>query len=470
MGAVDLSYEEFLRRKASVALATGIIDLPELNQHMFEFQKPICRFGLRRGRAAFFGAMGLGKTLLQQEWARVVAEHTRRPVIILAPLAVAAQSVREGEKFGISVNLCRDGSDVRPGINITNYERLHKFDPATFGGVVLDESSCIRSYDGKLRTTIIESFAGTSFRLSCTATPAPNDYEELGNQCEFLGVMKRVEMLSMFFTHDSGDTGTWRLKGHARTAYWRWVATWAAVFRKPSDLGFSDEGYDLPALHVHEHVLPAEQADAFASGRLFVDDARGLSEQRRAKRASLSRRVAKAAELVASEPNESWLVLCELNDEGNALAKAITGSVQVAGSDSIDEKEERLLAFADGKFKVLITKSAIAGWGMNWQHAARILFVGVTNSYEQFTQSIGRLHRFGQKREVHCHVILGEAEGAILSNLKRKHESAVEMTTEMSRYVSEVVLAEEHTASFRQLAPYRASVPVASPSWARGAR
>jgi len=352
--------------------------------------------------------------------------------LIRAPLAVAAQTQREGAKFGIDVALCRSQADVRRGINVANYEMLEHFDPAAFAGVVLDESSILKSYTGSVRNEIISAFGSTPYRLACTATPAPNDYMELGNHCEFLGVMSRVEMLSMFFVHDSGKTQDWRLKGHAEDEFWKWVCSWAVMLRRPSDLGHSDEGFILPELRWREHLVPS---DVGSAGLLFDIGEPTLHERRALRRASIGARVARAVELWRAEPDRQWLFWCDLNDEANAIQAAVPGCVQVSGSDERVDKETRLLGFAESKVRVLVTKPRIGGFGMNWQACDRMAFVGLSDSYEALYQCVRRCWRFGQKNHVEVHIVTADGEGAVLHNVKRKERDAEEMARAMIEHM-----------------------------------
>ena len=306
-----MSYHDFLATKTKAAVEAGFAPCSPLSPHLFPYQRAIVEWSIRRGRAAVFADCGMGKTLMQLAWAEAVSNYTAKPVIVLAPLAVAEQTIAEGERFGINVRSAFDGQPF--GVVVANYEKLHRIDCNAFSGVVLDESSILKSYTGKTRTQIIESFSRTPYRLACTATPAPNDHMELGNHSEFLGVMSRAEMLATYFCHDGGETQVWRLKGHAEESFWRWVASWAAVLRKPSDLGFSDDGFTLPPIDVQTHTLAS---GIVVPGRLFADAADGITEQRAARKATLESRVAHVAELVASEPDQPWLVWCELHAEG----------------------------------------------------------------------------------------------------------------------------------------------------------
>ena len=421
-----MTYEEFLRTKKTGFAGCGF-EPKTINPELFEYQAAVVRWALMKGRAALFEDCGLGKTIQQLEWARQVSEYTSMPVMILAPLAVSQQTVREGAKFGYQVTLCETQADVKPGINITNYQKLDRFDATVFSGVVLDESSILKNFTGSTRTAIIESFSKTDFRLACTATPAPNDHMELGNHAEFLGVMTRVEMLSMYFCHDGGDTAQWRIKGHAKKDFWAWVCSWAVMVRKPSDIGFDDSGFDLPPLNYVEHLV---KGNAESAGMLFGLDAATLDERRASRRFSIESRVAKAQELAASN-NDQWLIWCDLNDESDAISAAIPDSVAVAGSDTDEHKSKSMEKFAAGEIRVLVTKPKICGFGMNFQSCHNIAFVGLSDSYEAMYQSVRRCYRFGQKHAVNVHVITSEGDGATLHNIKRKDKDATDMARAM---------------------------------------
>jgi len=428
MTATD--YATFLAEKSRWDSDHGF-DVPNENVHasLRPFQRDIVRWALRRGRAAVWADCGLGKTIMQLEWARKIVQRTGKDVLILAPLAVASQTKREGEKFGIDVTVCREQGDVRPGINITNYEMLEHFDPSAFVGVVVDESSILKSYTGKFRTLIIESFKETPYRLACTATPAPNDFMEIANHAEFLGTMTRAEMLAMFFVHDGGETQSWRLKGHAQGDFWRWVCSWAVMLRNPADLGYDGKEFVLPPIRYHDHVL---QVDPLSIGVLFEHESLSLQDRRRARKVTIDERVAKCAELVNSTPGP-WVVWCELNDESKALAAAIHGAVEVEGADSREDKERALMGFVDGSVRVLVTKPKIAGFGMNWQHCANMAFVGVSDSFEMMYQSIRRCWRFGQEHPVNVHFITSTNDDCVLANVRRKEEDSRIMFEEMAK-------------------------------------
>ncbi len=438
-------YAEFLHEKAIVDAPTGIEPTGEFSGMLFPFQSDIIRWALLRGRAAIFADCGLGKTAMQLEWAR----HVPGDVLILTPLAVAEQTVREGEKFGIPARIARDQSQVQPGITIANYEMLHHFDPTAFAGVVLDESSILKSYDGSTRTQIIEAFCNTPFRLACTATPSPNDYTELGNHSEFLGVMNRTEMLATFFVHDGGETQKWRLKGHAREDFWKWLCSWSVALRRPSDLGHDDAGFDLPPLEVIQETVHTEAAE----GSLFVMPAETLAERISARRESVDARVIKCASLVNAQPG-LWLVWCNLNSESEALSKAIAGAVEVRGSDTLDHRRDALLGFTEGRVRVMVTKPSIAGFGMNWQHCHQVAFVGLSDSWEQYYQAVRRCWRFGQKHPVKVHLVTADREGNVVANIKRKEKDATEMSEEMVKHMAPISAATLRTAPVRDRDTY----------------
>jgi hypothetical protein len=374
------------------------------------------RWALGKGKAALFEGCGLGKTPQQLSWAEEVSKHTQGNVLILTPLAVAEQTRREGEKFGIPVTLCRSQSDVRDGINVTNYEMLEHFRPSEFSGVVLDESSILKSHDGRTRQYITDCFSQTPYRLACSATPAPNDHMELGTHAEFLGVMTRAEMLAMFFVHDGGDTSKWRLKGHAQSDFWKWVCSWAVMIQKPSDIGYSDDAYVLPPMERIQHTV---ELGTQISGLLFTPDRLTLQERRDVRISSLSNRVAKCAEIV-NNSDEQWLVWCDLNAESSALANAIPDAVEVAGSHSREHKEQTATDFISGKIRVVVSKSSIWGFGMNFQNCHNEAFVGLSDSFEQIYQAERRCWRFGQTEPVKIHIITSDGDGPVVRNIERK--------------------------------------------------
>jgi len=409
-----------------------------LNEHLFDFQHAIVTWAVRRGRAAIFADTGLGKTLMQLSWADEVASHTGGIVLILAPLAVSEQTIEQGSTFGIEVRrVPNGGTPDSPGVWITNYERMDHIDFESLHGLVLDESSILKSHDGKTRQRIINAAQRIPYRLSCTATPSPNDFEELGNQCEFLGVMTRTEMLATYFVNDTGDTGTWILKGWGQSRFWEWMGSWAVVLRNPSDIGFDGSRYILPAPEYIEHVVETEQ-----SGDLFAKPAQTLAERRKAQRDSIEARCKALADVVNSDQSEPWLIWCHLNDEAEMLQQLIPGSVNVQGSDKPEDKAARMMDFSHGNLRVLISKPKICGFGMNWQHCARMAFVGLDDSFEKFYQAVRRCYRFGQKRNVLVHLFTAENEGQILQNLKRKELQHHEMSEKMIEHMKDIMNTE----------------------------
>lgn len=433
-------YQTFLANKRRSHVATGLDETPALSPHLFPWQAAVVGWALRKGRACLFEECGLGKTIQQLEWAR----HVPGDVLIVTPLAVAHQTEREARRFGLDGRVSADGS-LMGKVTITNYERLHKFDLAALGGLVLDESSILKSQDGSTRNDIMDRATAIPFRLACTATPAPNDHVELGNHAEFVGAMTRAEMLATFFTHDGGDTSKWRLKGHARDDFWKWVATWAMMIRSPADIGFEDNGYRLPELRIHRHVV---KTGIKSEGELFVTQANGLAEQRQARRATLSDRVKVCAD-IANAPGQ-WLVWCELNDEGDALTEAIDGAQQVAGRHDDDTKSTVMNGFTDGGVRVLVSKPSIAGFGMNWQHASQMAFVGLSNSWEQYYQAVRREWRFGQVNPVDVHIVATDVEMSVLDNIERKQEQADTMMMEMVKQMQDAMISELGSTARRE--------------------
>ena len=428
-GATRLTYDEFLRAKARRAPTVGRdCDAGDVSTELFPFQRDIVAWAVRKGRAAIWSDTGTGKTRMQVEWARL----SGRRALILAPLAVTQQTIREAAHVGVTVGYARNDAEAAgPGVWITNYERVEAFDPTALEAVVLDEGSILKQSTGATRNTLVRHFADVPARLSCTATPAPNDIEELTNQAEFLGVMPRAEMLAAYFVH---DTDGWRVKGHARRPMFRWMASWAVALRRPSDLGYPDDGYDLPALRVIPEIVenPVEP-----DGELFVSLG-GVGGRAKVRRDTLESRCRRAAELVIAEHSEPWVLWCGLNDEADTLARLIPHAVNVHGSMSPEDKASAFLGFADGSIRHIITKGSIAALGMNWQHCARMAFVGLNDSYEGFYQAVRRCYRYGQRREVHAHLVLSDTERAIADNIARKGREA---QAAMADLVAEMTLA-----------------------------
>jgi len=443
-------YQEFINSKRINVPSTGHdVGLSDLNSNLKDFQRISVRWALKKGRAALFFGTGLGKTISQCSWADNVLNHTGKNVLILAPLCVAKQTVHEAEKFGMSVNYCREQSQVKSGVNITNYEMLEKFDLSTFSGIVLDESSILKSIDGKTRKLLIELCRDIPYKLSCTATPSPNDYMEIGSQSEFLGIMSQTEMLAQFFIHDGGETSKWRLKGHGANKFWEWLATWAITINKPSDLGYSDDGYILPELHVINHVI---ESNELLDGELFVKNAATLMERKQAARRTIDARVSACADLV-NKSTEQWVVWCNLNDESESLAKLINGAKDIKGIDSIDKKEKLIEDFTNGDLRVLISKPSITGWGLNWQHCHNTAFVGLNDSFEAYYQAVRRFYRFGQNKEVYAHLFSTDIEGNVKANLERKQQMALEMAESMIEHMR-TAMQKEITSTIRQTNDY----------------
>lgn len=456
------SYADFLASKAIDDPMTGLTDIPALPDALFPFQRDIVAWALRRGRAALFAGTGLGKSLMELAWGSALAQATGGMILLLAPLAVASQMLREAAKFGIPARLVTCQAECGPGINITNYQKLDHFDLSLFAGVILDESSILKSTTGHYRTALIAACQQIPFRLAATATPAPNDFMELGNHAEFLGVMSHTDMLSTFFAHDGGSTQNWRLKGHAENAFWAWMASWAVMLRKPSDLGYADDGYDLPPLVYHQHDVAVDHVSSMETGLLFPMPAVTLSERIAARRESVDERVARA---IAVTPNDRPFVWwCNLNAEAESIAKGIPGAVNLHGSLTDDEKERIIIAFLAGEIQTLVTKASICGFGLNFQCCADTGFVGLNDSWEQFYQAVRRFWRFGQTQPVNCHLIAAETEGATVANLRRKEADADRMAAAMVAHMADI--SSTHVrGSKRTVANYQPRKPVILPSF-----
>lgn len=460
------AYSQFLARKAIDDPATGLTEWADLPSCMFPHQRDIVAWALRRGRAALFAGTGLGKSLMELAWAQAVHQATGGMILLFAPLAVAAQMLREAEKFGIPARIVSCQADCGPGINITNYQKLHLFDLSRFVGIILDESSILKSTDGKYRTALIEGCQSIPFRLAATATPAPNDFMELGNHAEFLGIMSYTDMLATFFVHDGGDTQKWRLKGHAENVFWKWMASWAVMLRKPSDLGYPNDGYDLPPLHYHQHIVGVEYAPSIETGLLFPMQASTLSERIAARRGSVGERVARGIALTPLDRPFVWW--CSLNAEAEQLAKGIPGAVNLHGGLKDGEKERILIDFSEGRITHLVTKASLAGFGMNWQHCADTGFIGLTDSWEQFYQAIRRFWRFGQSKPVNCHIVAAETEGATVANIHRKEADADRMAASMVRHMADLSSVAVR-GSKRERPDYCPTIPVQLPAFLEAA-
>lgn len=454
------NYRSFIESKKIKNINSGF-EVKEINETLFDYQKDLVKWALKRGKSAIFSMTGTGKTIMQCEWAYRVWEFTKKPVLILAPLAVAPQTIEEAKKLiNIDIKFCENKNDVINGLNITNYEKLHNFDKDVFIGIVLDESSILKSFTSSTRNELIDGFQYTPYKLACSATPAPNDFMELGNHSEFLNEMTRKEMLSMFFVNDQKETQKWRLKGHAKSKFWEWIASWGAILSKPSDLSYSDEKYKLPELFINEHIV---KNNDYNNGKLFVMQANTSEDRRNARKNSIQDRCQKMADLV-NNSNEIWLVWCDLNSESELLKKMINNSVEVKGSDNTQHKEKSMLDFAHGKIKCLISKPSICGFGLNFQVCHSMGFVGLSDSFEQYFQAVRRCYRFGQKKDVNVHIIVSEAEGSVLNNIKRKENDFYTMLNKMVEFTKNYV-KENLKTNTKLIDLYNPKVNMIIPEW-----
>lgn len=460
---MNMTYHDFLKTKEITYSSAGF-EPTEENPYLFDYENDIVRWALMKGRAAIFADCGLGKTAMQLQWAAQVSEHEGKPVLICAPLAVASQTQKEGIKFNVPVTVCRKQDDVKPGVNITNYEMIDHFDAEAFAGVVLDESSILKDETSSTRKLLTDKFLGTPFKLCCTATPSPNDYMELGTHSEFLGVMKQPEMLATFFCHDGGNTSKWRLKGHAESKFFEWVASWACCITNPADLGYDGSAFILPDLHIVEITTKSrDMMDGEGQYLMFAETVQTLNQRREARRNSLPDRVKAAAE-IANGTTEQVLVWCDLNAESEALAAAIDGAVEVRGNQTPTFKEAAMNGFTDGIHRVLVSKPSIAGWGMNWQQCNTMIFVGLSDSFEAYYQAVRRCWRFGQTRPVTVYIIISEAEGCVKDNIERKQADAQRMTREMVKFTKDILSAEIHHTT-RMIESYITTERMELPSW-----
>lgn len=423
-------YRAFIASRAIASERAGFEPKP-INDAAKTHQAAVLNFALNKGKSACFLDTGLGKSFIELEFARQCAEETGKPSLILTPLAVAGQMVREGQKFNIDARQIREQSEVGAGIMVANYERLAKLDPEAFGAVVLDESSILKSYAGKTRATIQEAFDATPYKLAATATPSPNDHTELGNHAEFLGVMRQQEMLSKWFINDTSTASQeWRLKGHAQEAFWQWVASWARCATLPSDLGGDDAGYVLPEIDRRIHEVAADRNTDVGQGMLFRIPELSATSFHAEKRLTLQERCARAAALATHDkPVTVW---CETNEESDLLAKMVPGAVEVHGSLDADEKERRLLSFVKGETRALVTKPKLAGFGLNFQHCAHAVFASISFSYEQHYQAVRRSHRFGQSEVVRNDIVIADTEAAIWNVINEKSAKHDEMKRRMA--------------------------------------
>lgn len=441
-------YDTFIEGKISAGNQSGFSPL-FMPDFLFPFQRALTTWAIEKGRSAIFADCGLGKTPMQLVWAQNVVEKTCKPVLVLTPLSVGAQTVREAHKFNIEAAQSRDGSVTAP-VTVTNYQQLHKFDWKQFGGIVCDESSILKSFDGAIKGQVTEFMRKLPYRLLCTATAAPNDYIELGTSSEALGELRRVEMMAQFFNHDGGDTSKWRLKKHAaKKAFWQWICSWARAVRRPEDIGFDGSDYVLPKLTTVEHIVTSSGPNP---GFLIDMPAVGLEEQRAERRRTIKERCEMVASLI-SDTGKPAIAWCHLNEEGNTITKMIPGAVEVCGADSDDFKEETFEAFCAGQVRVIVTKPSIAGMGLNFQHCAHQTFFP-SHSFEQWYQSIRRSWRFGQKNPVKIDVISSAGESGVLNNMKRKADQADAMFAKMVELLNNEVKTEKHKShTLKQEAP-----------------
>jgi hypothetical protein len=448
-----MKYQDFIKTKKTTIENCGF-NPGKFHDLLFQFQKDISSWSIKKGKSAIWAGCGLGKTFMQISWAKQVADYTKRPVLILAPLAVSTQTIKEGKKINIDISLANDGI-----IRINNYEQIHNIDCSIFAGIVLDESSILKNFAGKFKNKIIEAFHDTPYKLCCSATPSPNDFTEIGNHAEFLNICSRSEMLSAYFVHDSGETQKWRLKGHAEKAFFEWLSTWAVMLEKPSNLGYPDDGFILPRLNIYQHTVKAKTDNM----SLFPAPARTMNERRQARKESLEDRCKLAAEL-SSKSDDPWLYWCDLNDEGRLLSELVENSVEVKGSDKSEIKERYMIGFSKGTYQKLITKPKIAQFGMNWQHCNNMVFVGLSDSFEAMYQSIRRCWRFGQTRPVNVHIIISEKEGNVLANIQDKDAKAKKMLNLMILCMNDLSKAEINNTS-NQKNKYITNKKMELPEW-----
>ena len=460
-----MTYQEFLKTKELKTIKAGF-DVPEewLSDRLFDFQRDIVRWALKKGKAAILTGCGTGKSFMLLSWAFCIYKKTGGKVLILSPLSVVKQTAEEAEKFNIGhVNICRSRDDVKDGVNITNYEMIEHFNTDDFIGVVLDESSIIKSFTSKTQGELTGRFSRTPYKLLCTATIAPNDYTEIGTSCEFLGIMSRTEMLATYFVHDGGKTSEWRLKKAGVNKFWEWFATWAIYFNSPADLGYQIKGYDLPKLTIKTILTESEVEDY----QLFVKVAETLQERREARKESMEDRTDKTVELTQSD-NSQWLIWVDYNDESDMLRRKIEGCVEIKGSDNPETKAQASIDFAKGNIRCLVSKPSIFGFGSNFQSCHNEIFCGLSDSYERFYQAVRRCWRFGQEKPVNVYIILSEKEVSILDNIKRKQAQMDEMQKRMTELMKEVTLSEiQHTT--RITTDYTPTKTLQLPAFLKGA-
>lgn len=453
-----MNYDQFLASKKITAISGGF-ECKNISSHLFGYQRDVVDFSLKQGRAAAFLDTGLGKTAVEIEWAKRVNEYTNKPVLFFAPLAVSKQHIREAERFGAELKIAKTQDDVKNGIYITNYEKLKNFDSSKFSGVVLDESSIIKSFGGKTTIALTDFSSGMRFKLAATATPAPNDYMELGQHCAFLDVMQSSEMLARWFIADQREMGKYRLKKHGVKDFWSWVASWARCVGKPSDLGYDDSAHLLPKLNTHLHFVEIDMTVGADSGALLRSVDMSATSIHKEKRLTSADRAKKAADIVRSEPNEQWMIWVDTDYDADSFLEEFPDAIEVRGNMSAEEKEEKLDGFTNGKIRVLISKPSIAGMGLNWQQCARTVFIGLSFSYESYYQAVRRFWRFGQKREVECHIIMASSEQQIWATVQRKQKEHEQMKIEMFEAMKRECITREVKI------PYRGNIKPKMPSF-----
>ncbi len=423
-----MNYQEFLRQKVVTHSEHGF-DTKVGNDLLFRWQRAVTEWAVKKGKAALFLDTGLGKTAIQLQWAAEIVKAGHGDVIVVAPLAVSQQTVREGRKFGIEVNLCREPEDVRPGINITNYERIDRFDVTDFAGVVLDESSILKSFSGVVKNRLMQSFRDTRFKLAATATPSPNDHMEILNHADFLDVMRSSEALAIWFINDTMNMGSYKLKGHAKKDFWRWVSSWAVGMQTPADIGYDDEGYKLPSLTEKEIIVDVDES-VHTEGELIRNPDMSATGYHREKRITAPARVAEVAKLVNGD-SEQWAVWCETNEEADLLRASIPDAVEIRGSHTADRKEQAAMDFVDGSIRVLVSKPSIFGFGLNFQNCHNVAFCGLSYSYEDYYQAIRRFYRFGQQKPVNVWIVIAKTERNVLSVVRQKMSRHADMKEHM---------------------------------------
>ncbi len=459
-----MNYLDFLERKKVTAKSTGFtVKREEIHPMLFEFQKDTVQWACERGRAAVFASTGLGKTFMESSIADLVQRKTNGRVLLVAPLAVSFQTILEAKKLNVDIKYVRSEKEIGDSkIVITNFEMLDSFNPALFVAVLIDEASILKSYTGATKRLILEMFRDTEYKFSFTATPAPNDHLELGNQAEFLGVMPSNEMIMRWFINDTMEAGGYRLKKHGEKDFWRWVSSWAMCISKPSDLGYANEGYDLPALNFKDHIIEVDNSKAWEHGALFLDGKSSATGMWNNKRYTIEDRCRKVAEVVNTDTVRPWIVWVETNDEADILKKLIPEAVEVRGSEKLEVKEEKLLAFTNGQKRIIITKSKIAGFGLNWQHCPNQVFSSITYSFEKIYQSIRRSWRYGQTQEVNVHFVYAETETGIVKDIQHKQSLYEKMHSQMAEVMREYGITQQEK---RFIQEYKPQVNLIIPSW-----